>query len=87
MDYFNILFLPSGYESGLTRLWNLVKSRVLADLSMKNWETVFGTFVWFFELFWEVFPPTFPQVVLHIVRKFLNILGNLKIYFGGFENE
>lgn len=37
--------LPSGYEMCLKRLCNLVKSKVLADSSMKIGDTVFRTFV------------------------------------------
>lgn len=61
--YFNfvISFLPSGYEMCLKRLCNLVKSRVLADLSIKIGEMVFRTFVHFFELFGGVFPQLFPN--------------------------
>ena len=40
-----------GYEMCLKRLCNLVKSRVLADISIKIEEMVFRTFVHFFELF------------------------------------
>ena len=45
------LVWPSGYEMCLKRLCNLVKSRVLADLSIRIGEMVFRTFVHFFELF------------------------------------
>lgn len=45
------LVAPSGYEMCLKRLCNLVKSRVLADLSIKIGEMSFRTFVYFFELF------------------------------------
>lgn len=45
------LVMPSGYEMCLKRLCNLVKSRVLADISIKIGEMVFRTFVHFFELF------------------------------------
>ena len=41
----------SGYEMCLKRLCNLVKSRVLADLSIKIEKMDFRTFVYFFELF------------------------------------
>ena len=51
----------SGYEMCLKRLCNLVKSRVLADISIKIGEMVFRTFVHFFELFGEVFPQLFPN--------------------------
>ena len=37
----------SGYEMCLKRLCNLVKSRVLADISIKIGEMVFRTFVHF----------------------------------------
>jgi len=47
----NINFLPSGYENGLTGFCILVKSMVLADLSIKIGEMVFRTFVYFLELF------------------------------------
>lgn len=40
-----------GYENGLTGFCNLVKSMVLADLSIKIGEIVFRTFVYFLELF------------------------------------
>ena len=46
-----LLFWPSGYEMRLKRLCNLVKSRVLADISIKIGEMIFKTFVHFFELF------------------------------------
>ena len=52
---------PSGYEMCLKRLCNLVKSRVLADISIKIGEMFFGTFVHFFELFGGVFPQLFPN--------------------------
>ena len=38
----------SGYEMCLKRLCDLVKSRVLADISIKIGEMVFRTFVHFF---------------------------------------
>ena len=38
-----------------------MKSRVLTDLSIKIGEMVFRTFVYFLELFWEVFPQLFPK--------------------------
>ena len=77
----------SGYENGLTGLWNLVKSMILADMPMKIGEIFFRTFVLFFELFWEVFPQLFPKWFDTDVRNILNKMGSLKIYFGGFENE
>ena len=52
----------SGYEMCLKRLCNLVKSRVLADISIKIGEMVFRTFVHFFELFGGVFPQLFPII-------------------------
>ena len=52
---------PSGYEMCLKRLCNLVKSWVLADISIKIGEMVFRTFVHFFELFGGVFPQLFPN--------------------------
>jgi len=53
--------MPSGYEMCLKRLCDLVKSRVLADISIKIGEMVFRTFVHFFELFGGVFPQLFPN--------------------------
>lgn len=45
----------------LKRLCNLVKSMVLADISIKIGKMVFRTFVHFFELFGGVFPQLFPK--------------------------
>lgn len=45
------LGLTSGYEMFLKRLCNLVKSMVLADISIKILEMIFRTFVHFGELF------------------------------------
>ncbi len=80
-------YSPSGYENGLTGFCNLVKSRVLASISIKIEEMNFRTFVSFFELFGEVFPQLFPNWFNTYVRSFLIKMGSLKIYFGGFENE
>lgn len=79
-----MLVMPSGYEMCLKRLCNLVKSRVLADISIKIGEMIFRTFVHFFELFGGVFPQLFPMNFTHMFAK---KMGNQKIYFGGFRNE
>jgi len=78
---------PSGYENGLTSFCNLVKSRVLASISIKIGEMNFRTLVSFFELFGEIFPQLFSKWFNTSVRSFLNKMGNLKFIFGGFENE
>lgn len=62
---------PSGYENGVTGFCILVKSRVLASISIKIGEMIFRTFVSFFELFGEVFPQLFPNWFDTYVRSFL----------------
>ena len=52
----------------LKRLCNLVKSMVLADISIKIGEMVFRTFVHFFELLGGFFPQLFPNSLYTFVR-------------------